>query len=232
MKKGWEVDDYVNYVKVQMGGSIVNLACEQDLPFIVEKIAFEDLKNYMQTSHYMSCGYAPIIDLSDKQVGHIKHIFRNKNNNVSMIGLDSNMFIYQNQGQYGVNQFAKDQITYHLLINQVRNTLSTDLDWQYDEAEEKLYVYAQYPLPTSITIQYIPEFKDVSEIYTPYWISYLKRLSVAYAKECEGRIRSKYTLNSGTYNLDGNTLLQEAQSELQQIRTELNENINLNETIS
>ena len=87
-------------------------------------------------------------------------------------------------------------------------------------------------MPTSITIQYIPEFKDVSEIYTPYWISYLKRLSVAYAKECEGRIRSKYTLNSGTYNLDGNTLLQEAQSELQQIRTELNENINLNETIS
>ena len=45
MKKGWEVDDYVNYVKVQMGGSIVNLACEQDLPFIVEKIAFEDNSN-------------------------------------------------------------------------------------------------------------------------------------------------------------------------------------------
>ena len=119
-----------------------------------------------------------------------------------------------------------------LLINQVRNTLSTDLDWQYDEAEEKLYLYAQYPLPTSITIQYIPEFKDVSEVYTPYWISYLKRLSVAYTKETEGRIRSKYTLNSGTYNLDGNTLLSEATSELQQIRTELNENINLNETIS
>ena len=201
MKKGWEVDDYVNYIKVQMGGSVVSLACEKDLPFIVEKIAFEDLKNYMQTSHYMSCGYAPMIDLSDKQVGHIKHVFRNKNNNVSMIGLDSNMFIYQNQGQYG-------------------------------EVEEKLYLYAQYPLPTSITIQYIPEFKDVSEVYTPYWISYLKRLSVAYTKETEGRIRSKYTLNSGTYNLDGNTLLSEAASELQQIRTELNENINLNETIS
>lgn len=232
MKKGWKIDDYVNYIKVQMGASVVSLACEQDLPFIVEKIAFEDLKNYIQTSQYISCDYAPMIDLKNKNIGHVKHVFRNKNNNMTITGMDTNMFIYQTQGQYGMNQWAKDQITYNLLINQVRNTLSTDLDFQYDESDEKLYVFAQYPIPSVITIQYVPDFKDVSEIYSPYWISYLKRLAVAYTKETEGRIRSKYTLNSGTYNLDGSTLLQEAQQELSQIRSELNENINLNQTIS
>lgn len=67
MKKGWEVSDYVNYIKVQMGGSVVSLACEKDLPYIVEKIAFEDLKNYMQTIHTMTVGYAPTINLEGKK---------------------------------------------------------------------------------------------------------------------------------------------------------------------
>lgn len=232
MKKGWELNDYVNYVKIQMGAPTVSLACEENIPFIIEKVAFEDLKNYMQTTHTLSCAYAPSINLEGKKVANVKKVLRNRNNNMTITGMDTNMFIYQTQGQYGMNQWAKDQITYNLLINQVRNTLSTDMDFQYDKANEVLYLYAQYPIPSQITILYVPEFESVDEIYVPYWMSYLKRLSVAYVKETEGRIRSKYTLNSATYNLDGNTLLSEAQSELAQIRSELNENINLNHTIS
>ena len=232
MKKGWELNDYVNYVKIQMGAPTVSLACEENIPFIIEKVAFEDLKNYMQTTHTLSCAYAPTINLEGKKVANVKKVLRNRNNNMTITGMDTNMFIYQTQGQYGMNQWAKDQITYNLLINQVRNTLSTDMDFQYDKANEVLYLYAQYPIPSQITILYVPEFESVDEIYVPYWMSYLKRLSVAYVKETEGRIRSKYTLNSATYNLDGNTLLSEAQSELAQIRSELNENINLNHTIS
>lgn len=232
MKKGWELDDYVNYVKIQMGGSVVDLACENDLPFIIEKIAFEELKNYMQTTHTLSCAYAPTINLEGKNIANVKKVLRNRNNNMTITGMDTNMFIYQTQGQYGMNQRAKDQITYNMLINQVRNTLSTDMDFEFDKVNEILYIYAQYPIPSNITIMYIPEFKDVSEVYVPYWMTYLKRFAVAYTKEAEGRIRSKYTLNSATYNLDGNTLLSEAQSELSQIRNELNENINLNHTIS
>ena len=186
----------------------------------------------MQTTHTLSCAYAPTINLEGKKVANVKKVLRNRNNNMTITGMDTNMFIYQTQGQYGMNQWAKDQITYNLLINQVRNTLSTDMDFQYDKVNEVLYLYAQYPIPSQITILYVPEFERVDEISVPYWMSYLKRLSVAYVKETEGRIRSKYTLNSATYNLDGNTLLSEAQSELAQIRSELNENINLNHTIS
>jgi hypothetical protein len=232
MKKGWELEDYENYVKVQLGGSILDLACKDDIRFIIEKIAFEDLKNYMQTTHTMTCAYSPTIDLKDKNVANVKYVLRNRNNNMTITGMDTNMFIYQTQGQYGMNQWAKDQITYNLLINQVRNTLSSDMDFNYDKVNEVLYLYCQHPIPSNITIAYVPEFKDVSEVYVPYWMSYLKRLSVAYTKETEGRIRSKYTLNSATYNLDGNTLLSEAQSELAQIRNELNENVNIMHTIN
>lgn len=232
MKKGWQLDDYVNYVKIQMGSPTISLACEEQIPFIIEKVAFEDLKNYMQTTQSLSCAYAPTINLENKKIANVKKVLRNRNNNMTITGMDTNMFIYQTQGQYGMNQWAKDQITYNLLINQVRNTLSTDMDFQYDKVNEILYVYAQYPIPSQVTILYVPEFTSVDEVYVPYWMSYLKRLAVAYTKETEGRIRSKYSLNSATYNLDGNTLLSEAQNELAQIRSELNENINLNHTIS
>lgn len=232
MKKGWTVEDYVNYVKVQLGGSVLDLAIAPDLPYIIEKIAFEDLKNYMQTVHTMTIGYSPCINLEGKKVANVKYVLRNMNNSTSITGMDTNLFIYQTQGQYGINQFAKDQITYNLLINQVKNTISTDMDFNYDKVNEVLYIYSQNPIPSAITIGYVPEFESVSEVYTPYWMSYLKRFSVAYAKEAEGRIRSKYTVNSGTYQLDGNVLLSEAQSELAQIREELNSNVNIMHTIS
>lgn len=232
MKKGWEVSDYVNYIKVQMGGSVVSLACEKDLPYIVEKIAFEDLKNYMQTIHTMTVGYAPTINLEGKKVANVKYVLRNVNNSTTITGMDTNLFIYQTQGQYGINNAAMDQITYNLLINQVKNTISTDMDFQYDKQNEVLYIYSQYPIPAAVTIGYVPEFEKVEEIYTPYWMSYLKRFAVAYTKEAEGRIRSKYTISSGTYNLDGNTLLSEAQNELSAIRNELDSNVNIMHTMN
>jgi len=232
MKTGWTVADYVKYVKLQLGGSILQLSIEEDLPYIVEKIAFEELKNYIRTIHTMTVGYSSSINLADKKVANVKYVLRNVNNSTTITGMDTNLFIYQQQGQYGINNAAMDQITYNLLISQVKNTISSDLDFHFDKLNEVLYVYAQNPIPSSITIGYIPDFDKVEEIYTPYWISYLKRLSVAYAKEQEGRIRSKYTLNSATYSLDGDKLLAEAQSELAQIRDELNNNVNIMHTIS
>lgn len=232
MKKGWELNEYVNYVKVQLGGSVLELAIEKDLPYIVKNIAFEDLKNYIKTIYTMTIPYSKVINLADKKVANVKYVLRNLNNSTTITGMDTNLFIYQTQGQYGLNQFAKDTITYNMLINQIKNTISTDLDFNYDKLNEVLYVYAQNPIPAAITIGYTPEFEDVSEIYSPHWMSYLKRFSVAYAKEAEGRIRSKYSINSGTYQLDGNTLLSEAKQELDQIRNELNSDVNATQTIS
>lgn len=232
MKKGWELNDYVNYVKVQLGGSLLKLEIENDLPYIIDKIAFEDLKNYIKTVHTITVAYSKAIDLSNKKVANVKYVLRNINNSNTITGMDTNLFIYQTDGQYGLNNYAKDQITYNLLINQVKNSISTDLDFHYDKLNEILYVYAQYPIPSAITIGFVPEYENVNEIYSPHWMSYLKRFSVAYAKEALGRIRSKYTITSGTYQLDGNTLLAESKQELDQIRAELNSDVNAMQTIS
>lgn len=232
MRKGWEIDDYVKYIKMQMGGSVVDLMVEDQLPFIIEKIALEELKNYMHTIYTMTCAYAPMIDLEGKDVENVKYILRNNHNAMTITGLDTNLAIYQQNGAYAINRWAKDQMVYNLQISQIRNTLSSDMDFNFDKVNEKLYIYAQYPIPQVITIGYTPLITNVNQIFNHYWISYLRRFALAFTKESEGRIRSKYTLNSANFSLDGQQLLSEAQSELAQIRDELSQNVNIMQTIS
>ena len=83
------------------------------------------------------------------------------------------------------------------------------------------------PFTNAITIQYIPDYKDVEEITEVFWMDIILRLATAYAKQAIGRIRSKYTLNSSAYSLDGEAMLQEANTEIQEIRTFLETNDDL-----
>ena len=71
---------------------------------------------------------------------------------------------------------------------------------------------------TKATIQYLPDYKDVEEITEVFWMDIILRLATAYAKQVLGRIRSKYTLNSSAYSLDGEAMLSEANTEIQEIR--------------
>jgi len=231
LKKGWELQDYVNFVKLQLGGSLLQLAIEKEIPFIIEKMALVELMNYMKMSFTMTLPFAPMYDLSDKKVENVKYVLRGQNANNMATGINGTM-ISRSNGNIGLNQVVSDFMVSSLLVSQIQNTISTDMDFQFDKPNQTLYLFAQPPLPFSITIGYTPVIEDVNEIYSPHWINYLRRLSVAYAKEQEGRIRSKYTLNSATYTLDGATLLSEGQSELAQIRTELNSNVNASHTIS
>ncbi len=67
----------------------------------------------------------------------------------------------------------------------------------------------------------MPDYTDVSEIQNDTWIDYLLRLSEAHMKKALGRSRSKYKVEGSNVSLDGDILLQEANTELEAIRTEL-----------
>lgn len=47
--------------------------------------------------------------------------------------------------------------------------------------------------PQYITIEYVPLYKDVSEVVSDYWIDIIIRMATAQAKIILGRIRSRYT---------------------------------------
>ena len=106
---------------------------------------------------------------------------------------------------------------------QVRNTISTDFQWKFDIDNQVIYCAHRDPRPSAVTIRYVPNYKDVSEIKSMEWIDYLIRLSEAHMKKSLGRSRSKYTIEGSNVTLDGQTLLEEANNELTQIREELSQ---------
>jgi hypothetical protein len=108
-----------------------------------------------------------------------------------------------------------------MAMAQVRNTLTTDFQWRYDIDNQVIYCTHREPVPTQVTITYTPDYQDVSEIQNDTWIDYLLRMSEANMKKALGRSRSKYQIEGSNVSYDGEILLQEANTELEAIRTEL-----------
>ena len=111
-----------------------------------------------------------------------------------------------------------------LAMAQVRNTLSTDMQYKYDSLNNVLYIAYRGPIPAQITITYVPDFQDVSEIVNDTWVDYLVRMSLANMKVALGRTRSKYKIEGSNVSLDGDQLLTEGNQELADIRAELKSN--------
>ena len=90
-----------------------------------------------------------------------------------------------------------------------------------------MYINVGFDKPQSITIEYVPRYNDVSQIVSDYWIDIIIRMSIALAKITLGRIRSRYVQSNALWTMDGETLLQEGNQELADLRTSLQANTQL-----
>ena len=112
-------------------------------------------------------------------------------------------------------------------LQQLRNTLSTDLAFKYDKYSKQLYINTSTGTPANITIEYIPVIKNVEDIRSEYWEDMLVRLSLALTKVTIGRIRTRYTQSNALWTQDGDTILQEGQEELKELRQMMLDNSDL-----
>jgi hypothetical protein len=193
-------------------------------------IAFRELKRYMKTPVDKTVPYMRRIDLvklgiNTKKILNVQPAYPRVG--LTMGSIDSgNVF----QLAATVNAFSTigqtstiniDPIMTEMAMAQVRNTIATDFQYRYDIDNQVVYVAHREPVPAAITITYMPEYQDVSEIQNDTWIDYLIRMSEANMKKALGRSRSKYKVEGSNVSLDGEQLITEANTELEAIRTEL-----------
>lgn len=199
-------------------------------------IAFRELKRYMKTPVEKTVPFSTRIDLEAVGIKTTNVLYVQAaypRIGLTMSSIDSgNVF----QVAAAVNTYSAigntssiniDPIMTEMAMAQVRNTLGTDFQWKYDPDNQVIYCAHRDPRPASVTIRYVPDYQDVSEIKNETWINYLIRLSEANMKKALGRTRSKYTIESSNVSLDGEALLAEANAELEAIRTELEARKNL-----
>lgn len=193
-------------------------------------IAFRELKRYMRTPVDKTVPYARRIDLRAVGISTNKVLYvqaAQPRIGLTMSSIDSgNVF----QVAASVNTYSAigntssiniDPIMTEMAMAQVRNTLGTDFQWKHDTLNEVVYCAHRDPIPSVVTIRYVPNYKDVSEIVSDTYIDYLIRLAEAHMKKALGRSRSKYVVEGSNVQLDGDVLLQEANAELEAIRAEL-----------
>lgn len=193
-------------------------------------IAFRELKRYIKNPVEKTVPFSTRIDLTKVGIDTVKVL--NVQPAYPRIGLTMSSIDSGNVFQVAasVNTYSAigntsslniDPIMTEMAMAQVRNTLSTDFQWSFDLDNQVVYCTHRDPRPTQVTIKYVPNYHDVSEIKSNTWIDYLIRMSEANMKKALGRSRSKYTIEGSNVTLDGDVLLQEANAELETIRAEL-----------
>lgn len=225
VKESMTMAEYVDAVSFKLGipanTNVENISIEKAV-----LLAFQELKEAIGTSVEKTVPFSTRLDLVKLGIHTVKvrYVFPAKpKTGLNLNNVESgNVFaLAASANLYGTSTGSMDAIVQQMARAQVANTLSTDFQWHYDMENQVVYCTCKQPHPSQVTIRYVPIFNDVSEIKNPTWINYLTRMSEANMKIALGRTRSKYKIEGSNVTLDGEILLQEGTTELQQIREEL-----------
>lgn len=232
-----KMEEIIEEIRLYLTGGIVELEVDdKTLEKVVNK-SLRELNRYCIESRIVTIPFSKCIDMSEYNVRYIMDVFRaiplgdgttNSSNNSSLgiSDVDPMMAQWMWYGNgYSMYNFNDWMLNYeaYVTLNRISNTNTTDLSFVYDKDRQQLYINTN-DTPTNITIRYVPYFNSPEELKTDYWIDLLVRLSVAYTKIIIGRIRSKYTQSNALWTLDGSTMLEEGNTELNNLQEILRAN--------
>ena len=236
--------ELIEHVKFTLTAGVLDLEIDDEAITRVCNEALRKLQRYTNEFRLIEVDYNNCIDLSDMSkfeteedknfldVYSVSNVYRTKTiaGTASSTGTQPVDPVYlQFWTSFGLgmthnlNQYLLNYASYSEM-EQIRNTLSTDLFFKFDSKSKKLYVNTSSGNPTRIVIEYIPLYKEVEDVQDDYWLDYLKRLAVALCKQILGRVRTAVKQNNSLLTLDGDTILAEGNKELDELQQELEAN--------
>ena len=224
------LEELIEHVKFVLTGDVLELEISDEGIARVCNDALRELQRYTNEFRLIEKDYYNCIDLSDLDYYSVANVYRTKtvaNIKDAKESIDPvYLQFWTSFGlglTYNVNQYLLNYASYSEL-EQIRNTLSTDLYFKEDKANKKLYINISSGNPGKVVIEYIPIYKNIDDVKDDYWIDFLKRLAVAKTKQILGRLRTYAKQSNSLVTLDGDTILNEGNKELDEIRAELEKN--------
>ena len=226
---------YIDEIKFMLsGGNVLEIELNDEQISSLLNKAFREVQRYIDTTKIITIPYKPCIDLTDYKVNAVARVYRAEsyagNNSLYSNGTVPVDPMYASQWQLlsglgNLNNFSDYVLNYASwnTLLQIRNTTSTDLAFRFDRSSNFLYINIASGEVKTITIEYIPRYSDVSEIVSDYWIDIIMRLAIALGKISLGRVRSRYTQNNALWQQDGERMLDEGNTELNELRSQLRE---------
>ena len=220
-------------IKLNLTGGVLDLELTDEVLDRLIDSALREVQRYIDTTKLITIPYNSCIDMTEYKVSSVSRVFRPKGyviadsdiENPDQAAYADPMYLgmWQMMSGYGnlynINDWIYNYSAWNTAL-QVRNTISTDLIFRFDKSSNKLYINCAFDVPDKITIEYIPQYQDISQITSDFWIDIITRMSTALAKVAIGRIRTKFTQSNALWSLDTN-ILTEGQEELNNLREQL-----------
>lgn len=233
-----KLDEVIDEIKLELTGQILDMEITDETIVQVVKKALRELERYFDESTMITCPFASCINLDGEffreKVSSIVKVYRSEGMGESTEGLSvmtdpvymAQFAIFSNGGtMYNLQDYIMNYASW-MTLGKIRNTMSTELTFQEDRHNKKLYIN-NYQAPSMITIEYIPKLTSVEDIQSDYWIDILVRYCVALTKVVLGRIRTRFTQSNSLWVQDGEKILEEGNTELKELREVLRVNSNM-----
>lgn len=220
---------YRDEIKFMLTGGVIDLELDDDALDRVINSAFREVQRYISSTKIITVPFQKCIDLTGCGVEVVTDVFRTEGyTNDQSDGtypvdpmLASQWQLLSGVGNlYNFQDYVLNYASWNTLL-QIRNTTSTDLAFRWDRSSNKLYINIATAAPAYITIEFIPRYNDVTEVVSDYWIDVIMKMSVALTKVVLGRIRGRYTQTNALWAQDGQTMLEEGNAELRELREHL-----------
>ena len=230
-----ELSEYISEIKLELTGGKLELEITDETLSQIVKKSLKEIQRYIDESRYIEVPFSQCIDLEGFKYSSIKNVYRTDpiGGGTSSSGSSIDPLYAQTWSLYGINnatynitQFALNYASYNTVL-QIRNSMSTDLNFTLDRYANKLYVNVSGNAPSKIVVEFIPIIDDVNELKSPYWIDILQRLSLAMTKRILGRLRTRFTQSNALWQQDGEQMLEEGNTELNELREVLRTNSSL-----
>lgn len=194
-------------------------------------MAFRELKRHLREYAVLTVNYAQRISLKDYKVKEFLEVRRAVTPPGLGVGSPSGSVFASLAGMVPIGgtsviQPYLDYYTETMLVQTIKNTISRDLAYQWDEQNQMLYLASNLPRPGQVTITYIPMYESPDDIKTSYWQDWMRRLAIAHFKIYVGEKRSKMKIPNSPVQLNGEAILAEGREELSEIRQYLSDNNN------
>ena len=233
-----KIEEILDEIKIELTGYVLDMEITDETLVSIVKKALRELERFWDETTMLTVPFASCIDLEGEffkeKVSSIVKVYRTEglgdSGGISVMNDPVQMAqfaIFSNGGTiYNLNDYILNYASY-VTINQMRNTMSTDMAFKEDRHNKKLYINRAMSAPNMVTIEYIPKLNSVEDIQSDYWKDILIKYCIALTKVVLGRIRTRFNQSNALWTQDGDKILEEGNTELKELREILRLNSNM-----
>lgn len=196
----------ISRIKLLLGGDVLELEVGEKAIDECINIAYSTIKPYITDSILISRPFAQVLDLSEEGIEDVVRVYPAESS------------IYTQDRMFDFEGIKLDRMSIRRSVLASYPIIDTDLHFKFSDG--RLYLESDKVYTGTVTIEalYTPPIEKLRDERANTWI---QSYTLALAKQIVGRIRSKFKSPNVPVELDGDTLLSEAQTELQMLEAEL-----------